>query len=140
MAINKIIMTGRFTADPELKQTPSGKVVTNFSLAQSKSKDETVYFNFTAWSGTAEFICKYFRKGDGIEVEGHLSVRAYEKDGAKRVAYEIVCEHVDFPMGKRSEGGQAMTDGGQAVGAVPQYANASSADFEEITDDSDLPF
>lgn len=140
MSLNKVIMSGRLTADPELKQTPSGKTVTNFSLAQNKGKDETLYINFTAWSGTADFICKYFKKGDGIEVEGHLSVRVYEKDGVKRTAYEVVCEHVDFPVGKKGDGGQAVTDGGQAMSAVPQYTNASSADFEEISDDEDLPF
>lgn len=135
MSINKVIITGRFTADPELKQTPSGKTVTNFSLAQNKGKDETLYINFTAWSGTADFICKYFKKGDGIEVEGHLSVRVYEKDGVKRTAYEVIADHVDFPIGKKSDGGQAV-----ASAPAPQYTGETAPNFEEVEDDSELPF
>ena len=135
--INKVIMTGRFTADPELKQTATGTAVTSFTLAQNKGEGKADFFNFTAWKGTAEFICKYFHKGDGIEVEGHLSVRAYEKDGVKRTAYEIVCDRVDFPMGKKetkSEGGQAATP------TVPQYTGTPAPQFEAVGDDEELPF
>lgn len=135
MSLNKVIMSGRLTADPELKQTPSGKTVTNFSLAQNKGKDETLYINFTAWSGTADFICKYFKKGDGIEVDGHLSVRAYEKDGVKRTAYEVIADHVDFPVGKKGESGQAV-----ASAPAPQYTGENAPNFEEVEDDSELPF
>ena len=132
--INKVIMTGRFTADPELRQTPSGVSVTSFSLAQNKGEGKADFFNFVAWNGAAEFICKYFRKGDGIEVEGHLSVREYEKDGVKRIAYEIVCNRVDFPLGKR----EIKSDGGQAV--VPQYTGDAVPNFEAVADDEELPF
>lgn len=135
MSINKVIITGRFTADPELKQTPSGKLVTNFTLAQNRGKDEASFFNFTAWDKTAEFICKYFVKGDGIEVDGHLSVRAYEKDGVKRTAYEVIADHVDFPVGKKGDGGQAV-----ASAPAPQYMGETAPNFEEIKDDEDLPF
>ena len=135
MSINKVIITGRFTADPEPKQTPSGKLVTNFTLAQNRGKDEASFFNFTAWDKTAEFICKYFSKGDGIEVDGHLSVRAYEKDGAKRTAYEVIADHVDFPVNKKSDGGQAV-----ASAPAPQYTGETAPSFEEIKDDEDLPF
>lgn len=132
--INKVIMTGRFTADPELKQTASGTSVTSFTLAQNKPDGKADFFNFTAWKGTAEFICKYFRKGDGIEVEGRLSIDKYEKDGVNHVAYKITVEHVDFPVGKRevkSEGGQAPT---------PQYTGTPAPQFDAVGDDEELPF
>ena len=138
MAINKVIMTGRFTADPELRTTTNGTSVTSFTLAQNKPDGKADFFNFTAWKGTAEFICKHFHKGDGIEVEGHLSVRTYEKDGVKHTVYEIVCDQVGFPMGKKeskSEGGQAMTPA-----PMPQYTGEPAPQFEAVADDEELPF
>lgn len=137
MAINKVIMTGRLTADPELRTTPNGVSVTSFTLALNRGEGQADFFNFVAWRGTAEFVTKYFHKGDGIEVDGHLTARSYEKDGVKRTAYQIICDHVDFPVGKR----EAKSEGGQAtVAATPQYTGMSAPNFEEISDDEDLPF
>lgn len=136
--INRVIMTGRLTADPELKQTASGVSVTSFTLAQNKPDGKADFFNCTAWKGAAEFIFKYFHKGDGIEVEGHLATRSYEKDGVKRVVYEIVCDRVGFPLGKRElpgESGQAM-----ASAPMPQYTGTPAPNFETVEDDEDLPF
>ena len=80
MSLNKVIMQGRLTADPELKQTPNGILVTSFSLALNKDEGKADFFNIVAWRHNAEFICKYFKKGDGIIITGHLSSRSYEKE------------------------------------------------------------
>ena len=133
MAINKVIMTGRLTAAPELKMTPAGVPVTTFSLAQNKSRDAVDFFDFVAWRETAKFICKYFKRGDGIEIVGHLQSRSYEKNGYKQKVYEIVVDGAAFPVGRRSSDG----DGDSA----PAFASATSRpDFEEIPTDENLPF
>lgn len=138
MALNKVIMNGRLCADPELKTTQSGLSVTSVSIAVNKSKDETDFFRITAWRNTAEFICKHFKKGDGICIDGHLATNTYEKDGEKRTSYEIVCDSVDFPVGRgKSEEGNNTTH--TANEAQVGY-NPYQPSFEEVKDDSDLPF
>ena len=136
--INRVVMTGRLTTTPELKQTASGVSVTNFTIAQNKANDKVDFFRFKAWEGNAEFICKYFRKGDGIELEGHLTTSKYEKDGIEHTAYEVICDRVGFPLGKREvpgESGQAM-----ASAVVPNYTGTPAPNFETVEDDEDLPF
>ena len=130
MSINKVIMTGRLTADPELRKTQDGVSVTAFSLAINKSKDKAEFFNFVAWRATAEFICKYFHKGDGMEVVGKLTYRTVEKDGVKRTFYEIICEDVGFAVGGRKE----------PKNEAPQFTTADTTHFEELADDEGLPW
>lgn len=131
MAINKVIMTGRLTAPPELKMTPSGVSVVTFSLAQNR-KEAVDYFDFVAWRQTAEFICKYFKKGDGIEIVGHLTTRSYERNGVKCKVCEVECDNVAFPVGRaKSEDAPASN--------APQFS-APQPHFEEVGVDDDLPF
>jgi single-strand DNA-binding protein len=125
--MNKVFTIGRFAADPELKQTGSGIVVTSFTIAvdrpYSKGEKQTDWLDVVAWRSTAEHICKHFRKGDGIIVEGTIQTRNWEdKNGQKRKAVEIVAENVEFlPRGKNES---AKTENDKFV----------PADFE------DLPF
>jgi len=130
MATNKVFITGRLTADPELRKTPSGVSVTSFSLALNRNREKADFFNFVAWKGTAEFIAKYFHKGDGMEVVGRLSCRTDEKDGVKRTFYEVVVENVDFAVGGRKE----------PKNETPQFSAADAAQFEELSDNEELPF
>lgn len=130
MATNKVFITGRLTADPELRTTSNGVAVTSFSLALNRGKEKAEFFNFVAWRATAEFICKYFHKGDGMEVVGHLSCRSDEKNGVKRTFYEVVCENVDFAVGGRKE----------PKNEAPQFTTADTPQFEELSGDDDLPF
>ena len=100
--LNSCHFTGRFTADPELRTTQSGISVAGFSLAVQRNykvDDEypTDFLNFVAWRGTAEFICKHFRKGNLIIVEGSLETRKYtDKEGNNRTAYEIKVDRAHF--------------------------------------------
>ena len=101
--VNKAIIVGRLTRDPELKRTPSGISVTSFTVAVSRSfvkqgqERETDFINVVAWRKTAEFVCRYFRKGTMIAVNGSIQTRKYQdRDGNNRTAFEIVADNVHF--------------------------------------------
>lgn len=126
---------GRLTADPELKQTQGGISVCSFTLAidRPKTRDKTDFINFVAWRQTAEFICKYFRKGHKIALTGYLTSRQYEdKNGNKRTAFEVVVDLAEFAESKKS------SDGWNVSAEPPAYQNPQG--FEEIPDEDDLPF
>lgn len=129
--MNKIIITGRLTRDPELKTTNSGTEVCNFTVAvdRRKRKDaekETDYFDVSAWTKLGSFVNVYFHKGDGINIEGRMESRKYvDKDGNNRTAWGVTAENIEFPHGK-GKGGQS---------------DSSSAFTEEVdASDGDLPF
>lgn len=119
---NKVILGGRLTAEPELKQTPQGVSVSTFTLAVNrKGKDaQADFINCVAWRGTAEFISKYFKKGNSVCITGQIQVRNYtDKDNNKRYATEVIADEVYFVDSKNEN-------------AQPQ--------FEEIGIDDELPF
>ena len=130
---NKVILGGRITAEPELKQTQQGTSVISFSLAVNRkaNKEQTDFINCVAWRGTAEFVSKYFTKGSSIVVEGELQSRNYEdKNGNKRQAYEVICNEAYFVDSK-----------GNVEGSALAFNTANEPKFEEIADeDDDLPF
>lgn len=140
--INKVILGGRLTADPELRTTPSGVKVTKFDIAvnrRSGSEQVTDFHSVTAWRGTAEFITRFFRKGSSICVIGSIEKRTWTDDkGNKRYATDVIADEALFVDSK----GDGATS--QAVpGAVPQsyMPDAYSApNLEPIGDDEDLPF
>ncbi len=155
--LNRAILMGRLTADPEHKQTPSGISVTSFSIAVDRnfsSKDgtrATDFINIVAWRQTADFICKYFSKGRMIAIEGSIQTRNYEdKQGNKRTAFEVVADQAYFADSKSSADRQTSESPAAAATPFPtpqafkepaQNTSFSVGDFEEIdTDDSDLPF
>ena len=104
--MNKIIVCGRLVRDAELKTTGSGTEVCNFTIAVDRrysSGGEKIadFFDCVAWKQTGAFVNKYFHKGDGITVEGRMESRKYEdKQGNKRTAWEVVCDNVEFALGK----------------------------------------
>ncbi len=129
--LNKVILGGRITADPELKQTPQGVAVTTFSIAVNrKGKDAgTDFINCVAWRQTAEFICRYFKRGSSICITGSIQVRAWnDQQGNKRYATEVVADEASFVDSK---------DGGQAE---PAFQTQSAPSFEEMSSDDELPF
>ena len=149
--LNRIIVMGRMTKDPELRNTQSGTSVTGFTLAVDRDfKDResgekaTDFIDVVAWRGTAEFVCKYFAKGRVAIAEGRLQIREWkDKDGNNRRTAEIVAENVYFGDSKRDEGGNAQS-GAPAYGyGAPAYGYGAPADggFQEVKDDDgDLPF
>lgn len=141
MALNKVILIGRLTADPELKSTQSGLTVTSFTVAvdRSYSKDGTKacdFINCTAWKQTAEFITRYFTKGSMIAVVGELQQRSFTtKEGEKRSVYEVVVNEATFCESKKQN---EQTD---TKNAVSQFSpTITGADFEEIGTEDALPF
>jgi single-strand DNA-binding protein len=132
--INKVILGGRLTADPELKQTPQGVAVTSFSIAVNRKGKEaqTDFINCVAWRQTADFICRFFKKGSSICISGSVQTRSYEdKQGVKRTVTEIVADEAFFVDSKG--------DGGTSEQGAPTFT-AAQANFEEVSGDEDLPF
>lgn len=142
--INSVVLMGRLTADPELRTTTTGKSVCSFRVAvdrgYSKNAEERQadFINVVAWENTANFVCRYFSKGSMIALQGSIQTRQYEdKTGAKRTAFEVIAREVSF-CGSKSETGTVSRSA--APEQPPVYQNAVQSDFEEITDDEDLPF
>lgn len=136
--LNKIVIMGRLTRDPELRRTQSGTPVTGFSLAvdrdfKSQSGDkETDFIDVVAWRQTAEFVARYFAKGDPIAVTGRIQSRAYQaKDGSRRTAVEIAAESVYFAGGSKQR---------DAVKPAGRPIDVSAAGFDEVDEDGDIPF
>ncbi len=131
--INNAVIMGRLTAGPELKHTPQGIAVTRFTAAvdrayqKNKEERKADFIDVVCWRGTAEFVTRYFRKGSMIAVTGSIQTGSYEKDGIRRRTFEIAAEKVSFCGGKKAE-----TQQGTPI--------ENMDDFEEIPDDSDLPF
>lgn len=110
--LNVAVVMGRLVAEPELRHTPSDVAVTSFTLAVDRAymkagtERQTDFINVVAWRGTAEFICRYFRKGQMMAVHGSIQTRTYtDKDGNKRKAFEIVATDVSFADSKRNDSG-----------------------------------
>lgn len=147
MAFNKVILMGRLTADPEQKQTQSGTAVTSFSLAVDRkyNKDEEKKCDFitiVAWKQTAEFICKYFKKGSAILLCGELQTRSWEdNNGNKRYATEVVATEVSFCEGKNNSEGNSTpnTRNGSQNANSGSYGYMPDA-FQPNAGDDDLPF
>ena len=138
--MNSVNLMGRLAAAPELRQTASGVSVTSFSLAVDRiGKDNgAMFLDCVAFRGTAEFISKYFDKGNRIAITGHLDSSNYEdKNGNKRKRTNIICDSVEFCERKQAPSYQAPA-------AAPSYQAPSiqpaGEEFAEIRDDEDLPF
>ena len=133
--LNKVIIGGRLTSDPEQKTTQSGIAVTSFSIAVNRkvkqgANQETDFFNVTAWRQTAEFVSRYFKKGSSICIVGVLQNSSWtDQNGQKHSRTDIVADEVMF-VDSKSESNPAQSSYGQQV--VPN--------FEEVPTDSDLPF
>lgn len=137
-SMNNISLVGRITVEPELKQTQKGISVTSFSIAVDRpgSQDTTDFIPVVAWRQTAEFVCKYFRKGQRIGLTGKLTSRKYEdRDGNKRTAYEVVADRVEFVESKPKADGLDVSTEPVATG----YGGFTEVAVEEIAED-DLPF
>jgi len=147
--MNQIVIMGRLTRDPELRQTPGGVPVASFTLAVDRGftpKDggdrQTDFIDVVAWRSTAEFVSKYFAKGQMAAVTGRLQIRDWtDKDGNKRRSAEVVAENIYFTESKRSReasfGPVEPKDDFAAGFSTP----VESSDFSELDmDDGDLPF
>ncbi len=151
--LNVAIVMGRLVADPELRHTPNDIAVTSFTVAVDRSyvksgaERQADFIDVVAWRSTADFVCKYFRKGQAIVVQGSIQTRTYtDSQGNKRKAVEVVADNVHFAESKRDS---AASTGGAysppsrpevAPTPAPAYTSGDTGDFEEILADDDLPF
>ena len=146
--INKVILMGRLVADPELKRTQSDVPVVSTRIAvdrdfkSASGERQADFIDIVCWRERAEFVSRYFRKGNMIAVVGSLQSRQFEtKDGQKRTAYEVVCDQVSF-TGERANNG-APAGGSYAPRQdtpAPEFSAPGGDDFEEVEDDNQLPF
>lgn len=139
--INKAIIGGRLTRDPEHTVTQTGTEVAKFSVAIPRrfNREETDFLNVVAFGKTAEFATKYFQKGSSILVVGSVQSRTYEKDGQKRYVTEIVAEEVSFAGSKKdNEGSSENVSGDSAIDALESLRDHNG--FAKVEDDDDLPF
>ncbi|MBQ8910993.1 MAG: single-stranded DNA-binding protein [Clostridia bacterium] len=145
---NKVILGGRLTAEPELKQTPNGTPVVSFSVAVNRrvakgAEQKTDFINCVAWRQTAEFISRYFHKGSCICIVGNIQVRSWtDQNNQKRYATEVIVDEANFvDSASENRGGQA---GGYNPYAGDQGGFASPAEdvshFEQVENEDDLPF
>lgn len=134
--MNLVILNGRFTKDPELRETGSGKKYCRFTLAVQRefSRDEADFINCVAWDKRAESIAQYFKKGKKIGVQGRISVRTYESNGEKKWSTDVIVDKFEF-LESQSINGQSN----YSENTEPQYIPASSND-DSMDDDDDFPF
>ncbi len=135
MAFNKVILVGNLTTDPELKQSTSGVSVCSFNIAVNRKmakNNECDFITIVAWRQTAEFVCKYFKKGQPILVCGSIQTRSWKDNkGNNRTAVEVVADEVSFVGHKESS---------QVAAPTYQPYIPNSQNFEEIHGDESLPF
>jgi single-strand DNA-binding protein len=145
--INRVVLVGNLTKDPELRHTPSGTALCKLRLAvNTRQKDNTTgewgdkpnYFDITVWGNQAESCAQFLAKGRPVAVDGRLDWREWDaQDGTKRQAVEIIADTVQF-LGSRDGGGQV--GGGGEPQFVPAAAAAEAADFSSAGADDDIPF
>lgn len=131
--LNKAILMGRLCADPELRTTQNGTPVCSFTLAVNRrgKDDGTDFLDIVVWNKTAEFVNKYFAKGQQVAVAGRIQSRTWEdQNGNKRKSVEIVAEEVHFAESKKSGGNEQVGDPMAALGGFNSLPG----------DDGDLPF
>ena len=134
--MNKVLLIGNLTKDPELTTTPSGVSVCRFSIAVNRNytsadgERQTDFFNITAWRGLGENVGKYTKKGSKVAVSGSIQMRSYEdNDGIKRTVVDVIAEEVEFLTKSQSDG---QTNGSVNGNKKPALQN--------LDDDSDIPF
>ena len=149
---NLVVLTGRLTADPELKTTPNGISVCTFGIAVDRAykkgeEKQTDFLNVVCWRSTAEFVSKYFSKGNLIGIEGSIQTRKFtDKNGNNRTAFEIVANNVHFVESKKTSNvdisADPLQDVADKLNSVNANNNSSKDDmFSDILDDTgDLPF
>ena len=135
--LNVAVLMGRLVADPELRHTANDVSVTSFTVAVDRSyvkagaDRQADFIDVVAWRNTADFVCKYFRKGQLIAVQGSIQTRTYtDKDGNKRKAVEVVAGNVHFAEGKKDPSPKTNS-----------YHTEEPMEYAEVpTPDDDLPF
>ncbi len=140
--LNSATIMGRLTADPELRVATTGREVCRFTVAVDRPGGDRVadFIRVICFGSTANFVEKHFRKGSMIAVQGRIQTGSYTDDrGAKRYTFEVVAVEVSF-CGEKNGDAQPAPKVQSADEGTGYYSNAVPSDFDEITDDEDLPY
>ncbi len=151
--LNKVILGGRLTADPELKQTQSGIPVCSFSVAVNRRRSgegepQVDFINCIAWRTTAEFLCRYFRKGNSVCIVGSIQTRTWtDQNNQKRYSTEVVADEISF-VDSRGENSASVASNASAPNNSPatyipdayKPNSGGQASFELVESSEDLPF
>ena len=147
--INRVVLVGNLTRDPELRHTPSGMAVCSLRLAvNTRRKDSSGqwtekpnYFDVTVWGNQGENCAQYLAKGRPVAIDGRLEWREWDaQDGTKRQAVEVVADTVQFLGGRDGDSGFSGGGGGGGNQFVPAAAASSGADADFTSADDDIPF
>jgi len=160
--MNNVSLIGRLTANPELKHTNNDIATTRFSIAVDRpysrqgEERQADFINIVAWRQTAEFVCKYFTKGQRIAITGQIRTGSYtDRDGNKRYTFDVQADNVEFCESKKDSGSSytggypgagasgnsySQTSQSQAESQAPSYSNGSADDYTDMPSDDDLPF
>lgn len=137
--LNKVLLIGRLTADPELRHTTNDIPVASFTVAvnrraRSGEQAKADFIDIVAWRQQAEFVTRFFRKGSPIFVSGSLQLRVWkDNQGNNRRSYEVIADELQFSEPR-------SRDGQYPGGGDSSFSNAPVSDFEEIGPDEELPF
>ena len=129
MSLNTVAISGRLGRDPELKSTNNGNSVANFSVAVDQGfgdQKTTSWVRCVAWQKTAEFVTKFFQKGDMIILSGRLQGRTWEQDGVKREVLEVVAEKIDFAGGKKKSQSNVEREMQEKAKERSNYSNSGT--------------
>ena len=150
--MNNVSLIGRLVADPELRHTASGIATSRFRIAVDRQyvkqgeERQADFIDIVAWRQQAEFVCKYFAKGQRIAITGSIRTGSYTaQDGTKRYTFEVFADNVEFCESKRdssSRGSDSYSRQSyrQEAPAAPSYSNGTASDFDDLPTDEDLPF
>jgi single-strand DNA-binding protein len=139
--INRVVLVGRLTRDPELRTTTTGKNVTSFSIAVDKrfkreGEPDADFFRITAWGSTADFVSNYLTKGRLVAVDGRLETRKFtDKDGNNREVTEVVAENVQGLDRPRDDAGGGQRQAPAAAGNAPAAAVPSADEYDPFADE-----
>jgi len=151
--VNVAVLMGRLVADPELKHTPNNIAVTRFTIAVNRNYAKTPedrksdFIDIVAWRSNAEFVCKYFKKGNLIAVDGSIQTGSYEdREGIKRRKFEVIANNINFVESKkeaeqsaaRSAANSDVSD--KSTSSFEEFSSGTNDDFQTIESDEDLPF
>lgn len=160
--MNNVSLMGRLTADPELRHTQSGTAMARFTVAVDRrtkpgEERQADFISVTAWNKQAEFVCKYFSKGNRIALTGSIRTGSYTaQDGSKRYTTDVWADSIEFCESKNSSSSSSGYEGNSYGGgnsyssnrqsyrsepaAAPSYSNGNANDFVDMPTDEDLPF
>ncbi len=140
--VNRVVLVGRLTRDPELRTTATGKSVCNFSIAVNKrikpqdGSSDADFFNIIAWERSADYVSNYLTKGRLVSVDGRLQTRKYTtKEGQERDVVEVIAENIQGLDRPREDGGGAHAEGHAPVAAGARSAAPSPDEYDPFADE-----